>query len=994
MKKITILIYLLFLTGCGTSVDQRYQEVPAPETPPPSETTPPSIQLSTTGLSFAAGSCGTNPASQTVEITKGGDGTLAWAAADLPSWLMLTPPSGTAPITVTAQIDTNGLSCGQTLSQTINIEASGASNTPMALIVTLSIPSPPPPPPPVPAIVTDKLKVSFTAATCGGTATSGSPSFTISSDGNGSFSWSGATAQSWIQFAPPNGTDGATVTVADIDTSNLPCGTTSSGTITITSAEAGNSPQSVTVEVIVPSAATINPSTASLGFFASACKVSPIDPQQFTIQNNGGSPLAWSADVGGASGWVSLDTTSGTVAVGATSAAITVTVDASNRTCGLGHSATITLTATSGGSAASPVQSKTIQIGLSNPMAWEHQNPRPTSYPLNDVTFSEQGVAWAIGEGGTLFRSPPDSPDYGNNWIPVVSGTSGNLHGIHFVSAFEGWIVGDSGTILHTSDGGATWTAEASSTNQHLQSVYFLDAAHGWAVGDAGTILYRNNSSTWTATAASGSKADQLTHIVMNDATHGWITVKNANESLLWTNDNWAGILPQDQKIASELYSIFFLPQNPSSPFPNRLEGWAVGAPDKVSGHGSILHIYSDTGLDPWTTEVVDSGTTFTLLDLFMSDPNLGWAVGGDDNTATGTILRWNGAAWSSVTDLLIPPPKYFRTIASSGGNGVAAGLSGMVFTSSNGTDWADVSGPSMNNLTSVGFALDGINGWAVGTAGTVLTTSNGGVSWVKDSPTVGNFTGNFTGLSVLAATDAWAVNDSRQIYRYNNGSWTLQQTLPSSGNLKGVHVVNASNGWAVGRVDIGAGVNRHVYYYNGTSWSAQTNFCDASVGTGTINGVYFIETTNGWKGWAVGNNRWIGYTTNGGADWNCAQWGPNATNWNSVHFISETTGWAVGSSGRVAKTINGGLTWVVTQPSGSTLFGVRFSDSDPNKGWIVGASGTVLETNNGGSNWAAQPSVKTNQNLNSLYFTPGGLEGWAVGANGVILHTLFGGAN
>ncbi|TAK08056.1 MAG: hypothetical protein EPO39_05250, partial [Candidatus Manganitrophaceae bacterium] len=409
MKKIVLLICLIYLTGCGGDGDPRYQQVPSTQTPPPPQPMPPVIQLNTTGLSFASTSCGSNPASQTVEIANGGEGTLTWTAANLPSWLMLTPPSGTAPITVTAQIDTNGLSCGQTLSQTINIEASGASNTPMALIVTLSIPSPPPPPPPVPAIVTDKLKVSFTAATCGGTATSGSPSFTISSDGNGSFSWSGATAQSWIQFAPPNGTDGATVTVADIDTSNLPCGTTSSGTITITSAEAGNSPQSVTVEVIVPSAATINPSTASLGFFAPSCKVSP-DPQQFMIQNDGETPLGWSAAVtyNGASGWLSLDISSGIVAAQGTSGNITVTVDASTLACGQGYSATLTLTAISGGSTASPIAPKPIHVGFSHSRSWEHQNPQPVGSRLGGVSFSEPGIAWAVGNAGMILRSVDD----------------------------------------------------------------------------------------------------------------------------------------------------------------------------------------------------------------------------------------------------------------------------------------------------------------------------------------------------------------------------------------------------------------------------------------------------------------------------------------------------------------------------------------------------------------------------------------------------------
>ncbi|MCG3111919.1 MAG: YCF48-related protein [Candidatus Manganitrophus sp. SB1] len=1082
MKKLTLLIFLIYLAGCNDGSGQKDWTFPSP--------TPfsPFIQLSAAELAFTGAGCGSNPASQTFEVTNAGKGTFTWSTSNVPSWLMLTPSGGTVPTTVTAQIDTTGLSCGEDYSQTVHIEAPDAGNTPVSLTVTLTIPAPTTPPPaiitdtpkvtftasscggiatsgspsftitsdgngsfhwsatasqpwiqfaptngtdgatvtvadidtatlpcgatssgtitisstatgvspqsvtvevivpPRPAIITDKLKVTFTASSCGGVATSGSPSFMITSDGNGGFSWSGAGSAAWIQFAPTSGTDGATVTVANVDTADLPCGATSSGTITLTSAEAGNSPQSVTVEVVVPSAANITPSASALGFFATACKGSP-DPQPFTIQNNGGSSLGWSAAVtyaGAETGWVTLDITGGTVAAGATSTDITVTVDASTLTCGQAHSATLTLTATSGGSALSPVQSKTIEVGLSNPVAWKHQNPKPTSYPINDVTFSEEGVAWAVADSGTILRSPPDSPDYGNNWIPVVSGTGEDLRAIRFVNPLEGWIVGDGGTILHSSNGGAIWETESSSTTQPLQSVYFLDASHGWAVGDAGTILYRDGGGSW-APIASG-RTDQLTHVFMNDATHGWITTNNANDSILWTDDNWAGILPQDRKSARQLYSLFFLPKDPNSPFPDRLEGWAVGAPD-LGGNGSILHIYSDTGAEPWTTEMVASGTTSTLLDVFMSTPSLGWAIGGDDNTGAGTILQWNGAAWLPVTfnagDPSLPSAKYFRGVASNNGNGVAAGLSGMVFTSFNGTAWDNVSGPSMNHLKSVGFALDGVNGWAVGDAGTVLTTSTGGSSWIKQSAGASDF----NSLSVVSATDAWAVTSNRQIYHYSSGAWGLNTTLTSSGSLKGVHFANATNGWAVGRVVNGA-TTRQVYYYNGTTWSPQASACIPAAAT--MNGIYFLDAS---RGWMVGTSGWTARTTDGGASWACTQATPTTTTWNAVHFISASTGWAVGNSGRIYRTTDGGVTWSPqTSTTTSALFAVRFSDA--NNGWVVGAAGMVLYTQNGGSTWTRQSQVGTNQNLNGLYFAPGGLEGWAVGNNGVLLHTGSGGVN
>lgn len=975
MKKIAIFICLIYLAGCGKGGGRQGAPI---------------IDLSAAALAFTSVSCGSNPSSQTFEITNAGKRTLTWSVSNLPAWLVLTPDGGTAPSTVTAQVNAADLACGQTYSQTIEIVAQGASNTPVSFTVTLTIPAA------VPAIGIDPItqKVTFTASTCGGVATSADPSFKVLNTGSGSFNWGATAAASWIQFAPLSGSAGTSVTVQDIDTSNLPCGQTSSGVITIASDGVENSPVSVAVEVVVPSAASITPSTTALGFFATGCKKSP-DPLEFTIQNTGQTPLGWSAALTytDGTGWASVDITGGSVAAGATSGAITVTVDPSGLTCGQGYAATLTLTGTSGGNNVTLIRSKTILIGLSNPIAWKHQNPKSTSYPINDVTFSKEGVAWAVGNDGTLLRSPQDSPDYGNNWIPVVSGTAENLHGIHFINSAEGWIVGDGGTILHSDNAGATWVLEVGDPDpitENLQSVYFLDVSNGWAVGDGGTIAYRGSDGKWIRKASGVS--DQFTHIFMNDAAHGWITAKHPNKPLFWTDSNWTGsqdgsippLIPQTSPTVGELYSIFFLPKDPNSPFPNRLEGWAVGV------NGLILHIYSDTGLETWTTEAVASGTPSTLLDLFMSTPSLGWAIGGDDNTNVGVILRWNGATWSPVTfnagDPTLPSPQYMRGVSSNNGNGVAVGSLGMVFTTQNGTDWGKVSGPSVSNLKSVGFALDGVNGWAVGEAGTVLSTSNGGTSWVKNS-----LTGNFTGLSVVTATDVWAVNDTtRQIYHYSSGSWGLNTTLSGSGGLKGVHFVNATNGWAVGGIDVGGGVNRHVYYYNGTSWSAQTNFCDASVGAGTMNGVYFLDAS---RGWMVGTSGWTARTTDGGANWACTQATPTSTTWNAVHFVTASTGWAVGNSGRIYRTTDGGATWSPqTSTTTSALFAVRFSDA--NNGWVVGAAGMVLYTQNGGSTWTRQSQVGTNQNLNGLYFAPGGLEGWTVGASATLLHTVSGGVN
>ena len=49
------------------------------------------------------------------------------------------------------------------------------------------------------------------------------------------------------------------------------------------------------------------------------------------------------------------------------------------------------------------------------------------------------------------------NPTYLPSWQPQVSGIALNLAEIFFIDSQTGWAVGDTGTILNTTDGGTTW---------------------------------------------------------------------------------------------------------------------------------------------------------------------------------------------------------------------------------------------------------------------------------------------------------------------------------------------------------------------------------------------------------------------------------------------------------------------------------------------------------------------------------------------------------
>src|SRR6266851_813998 len=111
---------------------------------------------------------------------------------------------------------------------------------------------------------------------------------------------------------------------------------------------------------------------------------------------------------------------------------------------------------------------------------WFWQNPLPQGNPLWAVSVFDSDNATVVGASGTILRTT----DGGATWMAQTSGTTNNLRGVSFVDANTGTAVGAGETILRTTDGGATWTRQAGTRQAYdLNGVSFVDANIGTAVG-------------------------------------------------------------------------------------------------------------------------------------------------------------------------------------------------------------------------------------------------------------------------------------------------------------------------------------------------------------------------------------------------------------------------------------------------------------------------------------------------------------------------------
>jgi len=309
------------------------------------------------------------------------------------------------------------------------------------------------------------------------------------------------------------------------------------------------------------------------------------------------------------------------------------------------------------------------------PPAWAPQDAGTTE-ALWDVEFTDELSGWVVGEGGAALATT----DGGATWRPLPVGSGLDLFGVEFVDSATGWVVGSHGAILATTDGGRTWDQQHTG-DELLAAVDFADGDHGWAVGAAGRILATTDGGlTWRRQSPPAGASGDLVDVAFADAR----------------------------------------------------TGWAVGATADAGGPAGVVLATTDGGAT-WERSLTTPDQTLTRL--FAAGPANAWAVGDD-----GAAAEWKGEKWSTRD---VASGEDLRGVAfPAGGSGwvvgsPASGLGGGVILRSDdaGTSWSPESRWEAA-LHDVCFPSPTV-GWAVGEDGTILRYGYPGVSpSVSPSPT------------------------------------------------------------------------------------------------------------------------------------------------------------------------------------------------------------------------------------------------------------------
>lgn len=119
----------------------------------------------------------------------------------------------------------------------------------------------------------------------------------------------------------------------------------------------------------------------------------------------------------------------------------------------------------------------------------------PTAFSLKALHLLDYNTIFIAGEGSRVFKST----DAGGGWQDISPAfASVNFNDIVFFDTLNGLVIGSTGTILVTTDGGASWSPVSSGVTDNLYSVTFFDSI-GICGAQSQTILVSSDrGNSWT----------------------------------------------------------------------------------------------------------------------------------------------------------------------------------------------------------------------------------------------------------------------------------------------------------------------------------------------------------------------------------------------------------------------------------------------------------------------------------------------------------------
>jgi photosystem II stability/assembly factor-like uncharacterized protein len=588
------------------------------------------------------------------------------------------------------------------------------------------------------------------------------------------------------------------------------------------------------------------------------------------------------------------------------------------------------------------------------------------------------------------------------NYYTVISPfVESELNDVFLVNQDVGWIVGNKGIILYTSDGGQNWVRKSTLFNYDFLKVFFYDQDRGWIGTANGRILITTNGGNDWIEVLISPDFTYFDAIYFTSPFVGHISVgKYKAVYIMRTTDGGLTWTKKDSLVsattASRWYDIDFYNDN-------------LGV---VVGDKKDAQRYTTDGGQTWlkSTPINDN--------FFRDQRSVHWLNStdvislGEGNEFWGVVTPIykstdGGKNWAKKTQY--PQNNYDRVRDAYFKNsleGIAVGNNGFSFayitrTTDGGETW------NASFLT-YSFGLKALAGFgnkliALGTGAHILSSDDFGNSWQlyrQFTPTpvyAIQFVGS-KGYALTRYSDFYFSEDAygdEWIYRSSPPMWesvAMQFLDEYTGFIlkENRHIVKTTDGgqsWRTVLDPVAFNARNRVggisfptnqigyawmslndypeYYVYKTTDGGESWFQVKSLnGPGYISGnmAFFDENT----GVIAGPQRWMMRTTNGGIDWdtvfNFHSFPSHLTkkDFKDIFIVNENKAWVVGI-GFICYTTDKGLNWYYVNHNingiDSSFYTVNFFGDT--LGYVACYDGTILKTTDGGLTWTSDLSLK-----------------------------------
>lgn len=312
-------------------------------------------------------------------------------------------------------------------------------------------------------------------------------------------------------------------------------------------------------------------------------------------------------------------------------------------------------------------------------------------------------------------------------WIKLNSPTSLKIEKLFCIDSLNSWAAGDSGLIIHTSNGGQNWTIQNSGVSEKIQDIYFLDNNYGWSVSTrfdsiwGSYIIKTNNGGELWEKEFFNIENNFFQTIYFFDSSNGWVA---GSPSKVFYGTTDGGFTWNSPRFDSGIYSglpvqkiIFFSKQY----------GFAVGGRHDLMG---VVWKTTDAGLS-WLSKNMGFEP---LRDFYFIDSLNIVGVGGDFEYGTAVARTSDGGEnwlYELQSYLGVATGLSFRTTKEAWA--CLGSESKFILSVDSGKTWNAVN--TLNNAAIYDVVFtDSLNGFAVGDSGVILKYHYTGPSTVKDN--------------------------------------------------------------------------------------------------------------------------------------------------------------------------------------------------------------------------------------------------------------------